>query len=79
MDEKKRGRPPKSDYISQREASAVLGVDERTVSRMMDRGLLRFRRTPGGQRKLYRSGVQEYLRTQRALLNGTLDKLSEAE
>lgn len=44
------------------EAAELIGVSTRTVERMMDRGQLGFRRTPGGQRRLYRSSVEEYLR-----------------
>ncbi len=56
------GRPPRSDYMKLSEAAAMLEVSVRTVERMMDRGQLGFRRTPGGQRKLYRSDVEEYCR-----------------
>ena len=55
------GRPPKSDYISLAEAAALLGVSTRTVERMMDRGELGYRVTPGGSRRLYRTALENYL------------------
>jgi excisionase family DNA binding protein len=45
------------------EAAERIGVSTRTVERMMDRGQLRFRRTPGGTRRLYRTSVEAYLAT----------------
>lgn len=62
-----RGRPPKTNYISLAEASrlfaaAGLPSSTRTIERMMDADLLPYRRTPGGTRRLYRTGVERYLR-----------------
>ena len=61
-----RGRPSRSDHITLRDASALfhaVGLPHsiRTLERMMDAGILSYRVTPGGQRRLYRSGVEEYL------------------
>lgn len=55
------GRPPRSDYVPLAEAARLLGVSTRTVERMMDRGELGYRTTPGGSRRLYRTGLDEYL------------------
>ena len=56
-----RGRPAKSDYLSLAEAGQLLGVSSRTVARMMDRGILSYRVTKNGTRRLYRTGVDDYL------------------
>jgi excisionase family DNA binding protein len=59
----KAGRPPKSDYVTLREAAELLEVSARTIQRMMDRGQLAFRRTPGGTRRVRRSSLEEYVAT----------------
>ena len=56
------GRPPKTDYVTLAEAADMIGVSSRSVARMMDRGQLSFRRTPGGTRRVRRSSVEEYCR-----------------
>ena len=59
----KPGRPPRSDYVTLQEAADRLEVSTRTVERMMTRGQLAYRRTPGGTRRIYRSALEQYLAT----------------
>ena len=41
----------------------MLDLSERTIERMMDRGQLTFRKTPGGQRRLHRTSVEHFYRS----------------
>ena len=60
MGPRDRGRPRRGDYITLDEAAGRIGVHKRTIERMMDDGKLKFRTTPGGYRRLYRTSVDDY-------------------
>jgi excisionase family DNA binding protein len=47
--------------MSLAEAAKVLGLSERTVSRVRERGELAYRVTPRGYKMLYRTSVEDYL------------------
>lgn len=67
------GRPPRSEYVSPREAAAMIRaalpsrstISPRTVSRWFDAGILTGWRSPrGGHRRIRRASVEKYLKAE---------------
>lgn len=55
-----------SEWVSLKDAAAILGVHPTTVRNWADRGDLPSRRTPGGHRRFKRSDLQRWLATHQA-------------
>jgi len=65
---RKRGRPRKREYLTTTEAAAWLAargyrIDPRTVVRACNRGDIACWKTPGGNRRILASTLEDYLRT----------------
>lgn len=54
-----------SDLITPGEAAKLLGVSRETVRRYVDLGLVAGHRTPGGQRRIERSSVEQAIASRR--------------
>jgi len=51
--------------LNTKQASIFLGVSTKTIYRMEEKGLIHPVRTPGGQRRFYKSALQQYLNKSR--------------
>lgn len=58
--------PPKSDWVSLREAADILGVHPATIRNWADKGDLPMRRTPGGHRRFRREDLEAWLETRQS-------------
>lgn len=54
-------QPTQDEWVSPWDASKALGVSQRTVARLADRGDIRFIRTPGGHRRYAAAGIEAIL------------------
>jgi len=68
MSPRRRGRPQRHEYLTTTEAAAWLAergyqIDARTVSRACDRGDIACWKTPGGNRRILVTVLEDYLRT----------------
>jgi excisionase family DNA binding protein len=66
--------PTDSNLISIREAARRLGVDETTMRRYVDRGLLRAVRLPSGVRRVRREDVEAFARIAEPAPERTLER-----
>ncbi len=58
--------PPKSEWVSLREAADILGVHPATIRNWADKGELPMRRTPGGHRRFRRDDLEAWLETRQS-------------
>lgn len=68
---------PVEEFISTREAAALLGVSRPTLVKLLDEGHIDFDR-PGSHRRVRRESVEDFLETRRSRRAGALTELAES-